>query len=116
MRIYKRKGSPKWWVTWNDQGGKRHRRSSGTEDRKLAEALAANWIKEGFMERHFGKTPEVAFSEVLLRYAKALSRNEARAFTRSTRYRLKHLQERFGGHMAAEITLKVIEDYMGRKA
>ena len=55
MRIYKRKGSPCWWVTWNDQNGKRNRRSSGTVNRKAAEALAAKWVEEGFMEQHFGK-------------------------------------------------------------
>ena len=97
MRIYKRKGSPKWWVTWNDQDGKRYRRSSGTEDRKLAEVQAANWVKEGFMERHFGKTPEVAFSEALLRYAKAQKRDHPKHFLNDTRYRLNFLARTFGG-------------------
>ena len=109
MRIYKRKGSPNWWVTWNDQDGKRHRRSSGTEERKLAEALAANWVKEGFMERHFGKTPEVAFSEVLLRYAKAQKRGHPHHFREKTRCRLRQLAGWFEGLNLSEITPGVIQ-------
>lgn len=115
MRIYKRDGSPHWWVTWNGQDGKRHRRSSGTEDSKLAEALAAKWIKEGFLEQHFDKKPDVAFSEALLRYAKVHKRDHPRSFLRSTRYRLKHLQERFGEYNLSEITLAVVLEYMDER-
>ncbi len=115
MRIYKRKGSPYWWVTWNGQDGKRHRRSSGTRDRKLAEALAAKWLKDGFMERHFGKTREVPFGEALLRYAKVQKRDHARTFKRSTRHRLKRLQEWFGTYTISEITLSVVQDYMDER-
>ena len=84
MRLYKRKGTPHWWVTWNDQDGKRHRRRSGTPDRKLAEALAAKWVKEDFLAAHFGKKPEVPFSEALLRYAEAQKRDHPRHFMDKT--------------------------------
>ena len=84
MRLFKRKGTPHWWATWNDQDGKRHRRSSGTSDRKLAEALAAKWVKEDFLAEHFGKKPEVPFSEALLRYAEAQKRDHPRHFEVST--------------------------------
>ena len=39
MRIFKRKGSPNWWATWNDQNGRRHRKSTRTDDKELAEAV-----------------------------------------------------------------------------
>ena len=42
---------------------------TGTDNRILAEALAAKWVKESFMETRFGKIPDVPFSEALLRYA-----------------------------------------------
>lgn len=115
MRLYKRDGSPKWWVTWNDQSGKRHRQSSGTDDRKLAEALAAKWVKESFLEEHFGKIPEVPFSEALLRYATAHKRDHPRAFKGDIRYRLNRLQERFGNHMLSEMTLKALQDFMDER-
>ena len=88
MRLYKRKDSPNWWATWSDQNGKRIRRSSGTSDRKLAEALTASWVKDDFMEDHFGKKPDLAFSEILLRYAKALKRNNPEHFMDKNRYRI----------------------------
>lgn len=115
MRLYKRSGSPKWWATWNDQDGKRHRRSSGTDDRKLAEALAAKWVKAGFLEEHFGKIPEVPFSEALLKYAKVHKRDHSRTFEKVTRYRLKYLQERFGKYAISEITLPVVREYMDER-
>ncbi len=50
---YKRKDSPQWWVSVTDTSGKRVRRSSGTTDRKEAQAFEAKWragyIPEGFM-------------------------------------------------------------------
>ena len=115
MRIYKRDGSPNWWATWNGQDGKRYRRSSGTDNRKLAEALAAKWVKEDFLEEHFGKKPEVSFSEALLRYANAHKRDHPRAFKGDIRYRLKRLQERFGDHLLSEMTLKIIQDFMDER-
>lgn len=115
MRVYKRNGSPHWWATWNGQDGKRHRRSTGTDDQGLAEALAAKWVKDGFMETHFGKVPEVPFAEALLRYAKAQKRDHPRSFERSTRYRLKHLQGRFKGFTLADMTLKAVQDYMDER-
>jgi len=57
------------WASWTGQNGKLNRRSTGVANRKLAEALAAKWVKDGFMEEHFGKKPEVPFSEAVLRYA-----------------------------------------------
>ena len=115
MRLFKRKGSPHWWATWNDQDGKRHRRSSGTSDRKLAEALVAKWVKEDFLAEHFGKKPEVPFSEALLRYAEAQKRDHPRHFERSTRYRLKHLHERFRDYSLSEITLAVVQEYLDER-
>lgn len=68
MRIYQRKNSTKWWVDWTDQKGHRLRKSTGTDDKKLAEALAAKWAQESFLEQHFGVIPEFPFQEALLRY------------------------------------------------
>jgi integrase len=67
------------------------------------------------LAEHFGKAPEVPFPEALLRYAKVQKRDHPRTFMRSTRYRLKHLQERFGKFNISEITLKVVRDYMDER-
>lgn len=115
MRLYKRNGSPKWWATWNDQDGKRHRRSTGTSDHKLAEALVSKWVQEGFMEEHFGKVPEKPFSEALLNYAKVQKRDHEKHYRDKTRYCLKRLQQWFGGFNLSEITLRVVQKFMDER-
>lgn len=112
MRLYKRKGSPHWWVTWNGRNGKRHRRSSGTDDKKLAETLAADWIKQNFMEAHFGKKPELPFADALLRYAKAQKRDSPRHFMDKTRYRLKILADRFDGWDVSDFTYRNVQEFV----
>ena len=88
MRLYKRKGSPKYWVDWRDQKGQRHRKSTGTEDKRLAQTLAAKWQQESFMEQHFGTIPEVSFRDALLRYGTERKRENPEGYEASTRYRL----------------------------
>jgi integrase len=115
MQLYKRNDSNKYWVSWNDQDGKRIRRSTGVANRKLAEALAAKWVKDGFLEEHFGKKPDVPFEKALLPYAKTHKRDHTRTFERVTRYRLKHFQERFRGMMLSEFTFQVVQDFMDER-
>jgi len=115
MQLYKRENSANWWITWRDKDGKRFRRSSGTADRKLAEALAASWTKEDFLEEHFGKKPDLLFSEILLRYAKALKRNSPDHFMDKTRYRIKFLNDRFGDFKVSELTYRAIQDFVDER-
>jgi hypothetical protein len=49
---YKRDDSPVWWVSFTDPSGKRIRRSTGTTDRKEAEALEAKWCAGGDSNPH----------------------------------------------------------------
>jgi len=115
MRIYKRKGSPNWWATWNDQNGKRHRRSSGTEDQKLAEALVAQWVQDDFFEEHFGKKPDLPFGDALVHYAKAQKRDHPRHFMSRTRYRLKFLAERFKGLNVSDFTFGFVQAFVDER-
>jgi integrase len=115
MRIFRREGSPHWWVTWNDQNGKRNRRSSGTSDRKLAEALVAKLVKEEFLDEHFGKKPDLPFNEILLRYAKAQKRDHPRHFMTKTRYRIKFLAKRFEGFKVSYLTFGAIQEFVDER-
>jgi integrase len=115
MQIYKREGSPYLWVTWYDQNGKRHRQSSGTVDKKEAEALASKWVNETFMQKHFGVKPEVPFSKALLQYAKANKRDYPQHFKDKTRYRLKFLSDWFGDYYLSQIKLTVIQEFMDER-
>ena len=115
MRLYKRKNSSLWWVDWTDQSGKRHRRSSGIKDRKLAEALASKWVQEEFLEDHFGKKPDLPFSEALLRYAKAQKRERPKHFMTVTRYILKRQADYFGELNLSEITSARLREYIDHR-
>lgn len=115
MRLYKRKDSSTWWVDWTDQNGKRYRRGSGTADRKLADALASKWVQEDFLEEHFGKKPELPFSEALLRYAKAKKRDNTKNFMAKTRYRIKHLAKRFEGWNVSDFTYRNVQAYVDER-
>ncbi len=67
------------------------------------------------MEKYFGKTPDVPFGDALKRYAKAQRRDHYASFAKSTKYRLRYLQEWFGEFNIADITLVDIEDFMDER-
>ena len=111
MRIFKRKGSPNWWAQWYDQNGQRHRKSTGTNDKGLAQTLAGKWQQESFMEHHFGVIPDVPFQEALLRYAKERERENAKTYQQSLKYRLQFLLNRFGKLNLSQFTAARLQDY-----
>jgi integrase len=77
--------------------------------------LAAKWVKDGFMEQHFGKKPEVSFTEALLRYAEVHKRDHPQHFLDKTRYRLKLLANWFGDFNLSEISLAVVLEFMNER-
>ena len=115
MRIYQRKNSRKWWVDWTDQKGHRHRKSTGTDDKKLAEALAAKWTQESFLEEHFGVIPDVPFSEALLRYGQERQRDNPVSYKASVKSRLQRLLNTFGEMNVSDITHAVIRKWMDER-
>ena len=115
MRLYKRKGSPKYWVDWRDQNGKRYRKSTGTEDKQLAEALAAKWTQESFMEQHFGKIPDSPFRDAVLRYGKEKKRENPAGYEDNTRFRLQLLLDNFGALNLTEIRYANIQDFADKR-
>ena len=115
MQLYKRKDSQNWWATWYDKNGKRNRRSLGIDDKKSAEALAAKWAQEDFLEEHFKKVPEVPFSEALLKYARAQRRDHPKHFSTNTRYLLKMLQSSFGSYLLSEINTADIRRFIDER-
>ena len=67
------------------------------------------------MEEHFGKVPEVPFSEALLAYAKVHKRDHPTHFMEKTRYRLKLLSESFGDTNISKITLGAVQEFMDER-
>lgn len=68
---YQREDSPVWWVSYTNASGKRVRRTTGTTDRKEAEALEAKWKLEAHQLRQWDKQPSRTFDELMLAYLQA---------------------------------------------
>lgn len=115
MRIFRRENSTKWWVDWTDQKGHRHRKSTGTDDKKLAEALAAKWTQESFLEQHFGVIPDFPFSDALLRYGQERQRDNPVSYKASVKSRLQRLLDKFGDMNLSDITHAVIREWMDER-
>ena len=93
--LYKRKDSPYWWVSYVDARGKRTRKSTGTSDRKQAEALLAKLRLSAYQERHWDEKPERTFEELMLAYLNA-SRGQKRSEDKD-RQRARILLKFFAG-------------------
>ncbi len=68
---YRRKDSPVWWVSFTGPDGKRIRRSTGTTDRREAEAIEAKWKLEAFKAKQWDEKPGLSFEALVLEYLKA---------------------------------------------
>jgi integrase len=66
--IYRRGESRYWWIATTLPNGQRIRQSSGTEDRKEAEALLSKLKLEAFREANFGVKPQRSWQEAVVRY------------------------------------------------
>ena len=66
--VYRRGHSRHWWIAATLPNGQRVRQSSGTEDRREAEALLAKLKLEAFRAAHFGVKPERSWQEAVVRY------------------------------------------------
>ena len=66
---HRRKGSPYWWVCITPPGGgKPIRRSTGTVDRREAEALEGQWRAQLYRQNVWGEAPQHTFAEVAAEY------------------------------------------------
>lgn len=74
--LYRRKDSPYWWASFTDASGTRTRCSTGTADRREAEALLAKWRLESHRERRWGEQPSRTFDELMLAYLRAVTANK----------------------------------------
>lgn len=111
--LYRRPDSPKWWASYIDAGGKRTRRSTGTEDRREAEALLAKWRLEAHNERQWGTQPRRTFDELMLAYLEGPGR-EKRAGERD-HYSAKRLYPAFTGRDLGSLTPADIRAYIDQR-
>ncbi len=110
---YRRKDSPVWWATYTDASGKRVRRSTGTENRKEAEALEAKWKLEAFRQQHWDELPERLFDELMLGYLKE-TRERKRSHVRDL-CSMRHLLTHFREHRLSEISAVAVRTYIQKR-
>lgn len=108
--LYKRDDSPFWWVSYTDPRGKRTRRSTGTADRKEAEALLAKWRVETHRRVHWNEQPSRTFDELMLNYLRATA-GEKRAAERD-RYSAKRLYPFFSGRELQKLSSADVRSYI----
>ena len=111
--LHKRSDSPYWWASYTDASGRRTRRTTGTEDRKEAEALLAKWKLEAHRGRQWEEQPERTFDELMLAYL-PVSEREKRSSERD-RNSLKRLYPFFTGRDLGSITPMDVRAYVDQR-
>jgi integrase len=89
--------------------GKRVRRSTGTTQRKEAEALEAKWKLEAFKEKVWGEKPTVVFEQLMTQYLKATQSEKRSSGTDVVRTRT--LKEHFSSLEMAKLLPSHIRSY-----
>ena len=111
---YKRAGSPYWWVTITPPGGgKPIRKSTGTVDRREAEALEGQWRADLYRQRTWGEAPSRSFADVAAEYL--LASQDKRSLPDIKR-RVAKLYDWFGAEKAMEgLRGKDVRAYIDRR-
>ena len=107
---YRRNDSPVWWVSFTEPSGKRIRQSTGTTDRKEAEALEAKWKLESYRSKQWDEQPTRSFEELMVGYLKATEGQKRSGET--DRYRVRALRRYFQGRIMHELTPADIRGYV----
>lgn len=68
---YRRDDSPIWWASFTDAKGRRVRRSTGTTDRREADALEAKWKLEAHQAKQWGADVTHTFEDLMTDYLQA---------------------------------------------
>lgn len=92
---YRRKDSPFWWVSFTDASGKKSQRSTGTTERREADAIEAKCKLEVHRVKTWGEEPSRYFDEMMMRYLQS-KQGENRSLERDIST-VKRLKSYFGG-------------------
>lgn len=105
---YKRKGSPYWWVSIKTKDGQRIRQSTGTSDKKEAEAIEGRLKSEAWNQTTWNKSPDYFFEDVFLEY---LTAREYKSIV-SMKSAVKNLSLYFCGMKMKDITKEKVKRAM----
>jgi integrase len=107
---FKRKDSAVWWVSLTDPSGKRVRRSTGTTDKREADALESKWRLEAYRVRNWDEQPSGTFEELMVQYLKSTEKDKRSADKDRTRAR--NLRQSFAGKTVHELSAKDVRAYV----
>lgn len=107
---YRRKDSPYWWIKYTDASGKATYESTGTDDRKEADALEAKRRLEVHQQRKWGIQPEHSFEDMMIAFITA-KQDEWRDHER-VKYGGRQLQAHFAGMTAERIRRADVAAYI----
>ena len=113
MRLYKHKKSKVWYMDYTDFSGNRHRESTGTGTKKLAEQIAAKKEVEILNQKKLGIKPvkSVLFSEFSKEYLKMSVANKVPGSVAMDKIALKNFKEILGDRILSDIEEGDIESY-----
>lgn len=107
---YRRKDSPYWWIKYTDASGKTAYESTGTADRKEAEAFEAKRRLEVHQQRKWGIQPEHIFDDLMVRYLEATNAEVRRP--ERTAFAVKRLQPYFTGRVLERLKRADVAGYI----
>lgn len=112
MGLYKRKDSDIWWMSFSTMN-RQYKKSTGTEDRKLAERIhdsvkgriaLGTWIPEAEAKQRF------TFSELTEKYS-AWAEGRHKSWSGSRHYMIGQLDKYFGQYDLNQIDVQMIEQF-----
>jgi len=110
---YRRNDSKIWYALYTNARGQRTRKSTGTEDRREAEAIEAKWRLEARRERTLGEKPDLTFEALMIAYLKHSA--DKRSIDRD-RNAIKALRQVFAGRSMNRLGPPDIHAYKGSRA
>lgn len=69
--LYKQPESSQWYASYTNAEGQRRRRSTGTDNRREAEAILSQWKSEAHQQRTWGTEPPRTLHSLILAYVDA---------------------------------------------
>jgi integrase len=113
MGLYRQDGSGNWWMSFT-VGGRRYRKSTGTDDKKLAGLILADIELKVLKQEKLGIEPELeyTFDDMMAKFMDEYAPKKAESTQVRYVQSLKHLEPSFKGMKLSAIEPKLIDQYM----
>lgn len=116
MGLYKRKDSPVWWISFC-YNRRQYKKSTGTTDRRLAERIYARVLTQLTEGKWFeiDEARQRTFDELMEKFMNEYAVTKEPTTQKRYRAALSHLRPYFQGRTLADITPRLISDYLNMR-